>query len=137
MRDEKKLLITHHSSLVTHYYLHRDHRPNPPRRRIRIRAKVTAHRRRIIRDQRHGADRARLRTEELQREIDTPYIANTPPKRAPFSFRKRNDPREIVTPFNVPEAVEDAYFRTNTQEPTATIGSFQRKSITPLIEQSM
>ena len=72
-----------------------------------------------------------------QREIDIPYIANTPPKRAPFSFRKRNDPREIVTPFNVPEAVEDAYFRTNTQEPAATIGSFQRKSITPLIEQSM
>src|SRR5206468_12188134 len=36
-----------------------------------------------------------------------------------------------------PEAVEDAYFRANTQEPTATIGSFQRKSITPLIEQSM
>src|SRR4051812_20171206 len=76
-----------------------------------------------------------------QHEIIGPYIANTPPRRGPFSFRKRNDPREIVTPFNVPEAIEDTYFtdhlRPATHDLRPVIGSFQRESVTPLIERTM
>jgi hypothetical protein len=48
--------------------------------------------------------------------------------------------REAVTPFNVPEAVEDAYFaalRPTTHDPLSTLGSFSRPSVTPVIEQTM
>jgi hypothetical protein len=47
--------------------------------------------------------------------------------------------REFVTPFNLPEAVEDIYFDAQpaTRDPRPTLGSFSRRSITPLIEQTM
>ena len=47
--------------------------------------------------------------------------------------------KELVTPFNLPEAVEDRYFLSTHRSSfsTSTIGSFSRKSVTQLIEQTM
>lgn len=50
--------------------------------------------------------------------------------------------REEITPFSVPEAVDDVYFldgRTSSSAPTSgsTIGSFSRPTVTPVIEQTM
>jgi len=47
--------------------------------------------------------------------------------------------REIITPFNVPEAVEDIYFDPPpaARNPVSTLGSFSRRSVTPVIEQTM
>jgi glycosyltransferase involved in cell wall biosynthesis len=49
--------------------------------------------------------------------------------------------REAVTPFNVPEAVEDHYFLPPRPSATPsghpTIGSFLRPNVTPVIEQTM
>ena len=45
--------------------------------------------------------------------------------------------REAITPFNVPEAVEEAYFDVQRSNSGSTIGSFSRPSVTPVIEQTM
>ena len=47
--------------------------------------------------------------------------------------------KEFVTPFNLPECVEDHYFLDPRSSAlgTSTIGSFSRKSVTQLIEQTM
>lgn len=46
--------------------------------------------------------------------------------------------RETITPFNVPEAVDDGYFlQPATYNLKPTLGSFFRPSVTPVIEQTM
>ncbi|HEX7192842.1 MAG TPA: hypothetical protein VF381_14840, partial [Thermoanaerobaculia bacterium] len=44
--------------------------------------------------------------------IDKPFVANIGSTRGRFSFRRAGNPAFVVTPFNVPEAVEDRYFGT-------------------------
>jgi hypothetical protein len=43
--------------------------------------------------------------------IEKPFVANIGSTRRRFSFLRAGSPAEIVTPFNVPEAVEDRYFQ--------------------------
>jgi glycosyltransferase involved in cell wall biosynthesis len=74
-------------------------------------------------------------------QVGIPFVSNVAPKRSRFSFRRVPEPRFIVTPFNIPEAVEDIYFEhlrpaTRDLRPS-TLGSFSRPSVTPLIEQTM
>jgi len=68
-------------------------------------------------------------------DLAIPYVANTAPGRS--LFRKSLQPREIVTPFSVPEAVEEHYFGVERTAPGKTLGSHLRKSVTPIIEQTM
>jgi glycosyltransferase involved in cell wall biosynthesis len=45
--------------------------------------------------------------------------------------------RQSVTPFNVPEAVEEGWFDVSHASSGSTLGSFSRPSVTPVIEQTM
>lgn len=72
-----------------------------------------------------------------------PFVTNVAQKKRRFSFRRGAEPRAIVTPFNVPEAVEDAYFAPHSadgrrpDEGPSTIGSYLRPSVENLIQQTM
>jgi hypothetical protein len=74
-------------------------------------------------------------------QVGIPYVSNVAPRRSRFFFRRAHEPNVIVTPFSIPEAVEDVYFETPRPAPRAprpsTLGSFSRPSVTPLIEQTM
>jgi glycosyltransferase involved in cell wall biosynthesis len=78
---------------------------------------------------------------ELPRlDLRKPFVANVGSKKRRFAFRRGVEPREIVTPFNVPEAIDDAYFETlnSSLEPrTSTIGSYLRPSIDNMLQQTM
>jgi hypothetical protein len=83
--------------------------------------------------------------------VDRPFVANIGSTRRRFSFRRESNPVFVVTPFNVPEAVEERYFSVaggqwpvareehpaTGDRPPATIGSFARPSIQAFIEQTM
>jgi hypothetical protein len=72
--------------------------------------------------------------------VDRTFVANIGSTRRRFSLRREGSPAFVVTPFNVPEAVEERYFAvTRGQEPVAgfAIGSFSRLSLMPFIEQTM
>jgi len=68
-------------------------------------------------------------------EVRHVYAQNAYAVQAKRFFAKR----EPITPFNVPEAVEDIYFDPPpaSRQPGSTLGSFSRKSVTPVIEQTM
>ena len=68
-------------------------------------------------------------------DLTIPYVANAAPRST--IFRKSKQPQEIVTPFNVPEAVEDPYFGVARTAFGKTLGSYLRRSVTPIIEQTM
>jgi hypothetical protein len=73
-----------------------------------------------------------------------PYVSSAEMKKTRWSFRRPVEPGYRITPFEVPEAVEDEYF-----EPLApalfpprradgavrVIGAFVRRSVKPLIDQ--
>src|SRR3954468_3410365 len=96
-RQRHSLLITH-NSFITHYY------------RIVIIHHILLDGASEYEKKSHRIDAASFQSspdgtiahiyaaENRQRDLEPPYAANTPPKRGPFSFRKRNDPREIGTP---------------------------------------
>jgi hypothetical protein len=67
-----------------------------------------------------------------------PYLASAPLAPARWTWRKPVEPRMVVTPENLPEAVDDAYFATVAAPPgTNTIGSFARKSTRNHVEQTL
>jgi hypothetical protein len=94
-------------------------------------------------------------------DFRTPFVASTGPKTRRFAFRRGAEPRAIVTPFNVPEAIETTYFlaRISNLEPRTsnlidgserfevrgsssevretTVGSYLRPSIENMLQQTM
>jgi hypothetical protein len=72
--------------------------------------------------------------------VDRPFVANIGSTRRRFSFRRESNPAFVVTPFNVPEAVEERYFLVAGGQWPVTglaIGSFARGSVHSFIEQTM
>jgi hypothetical protein len=70
-------------------------------------------------------------------KLKRPFVANVAPRNKKFSFRRAVNPAATVTPFNVPEAVEERYFANRSNEAPPVIGSFARPSIQSMIEQTM
>jgi len=69
--------------------------------------------------------------------IEKPFVANIGSTRRRFSFRRAGNPAAIVTPFNVPEAVEDRYFAAPEKGASTSIGSYIRPSVQSMIERTM
>jgi glycosyltransferase involved in cell wall biosynthesis len=86
---------------------------------------------------------------ELPRiEFATPFVANVGAKRPRFALRRGASPRVVVTPFDVPEAVDDAYFdddgslrfevRGSSEEGGGhAVGSYLRASVENTIQLTM
>ena len=79
----------------------------------------------------------------LIRDIRAPYVSNARPKLR--LFRRTAQPRHVITPLkdtenaHIPEAVDDRYFgNPATGQPgnRATIGTFSRKSLHNIMEQT-
>jgi hypothetical protein len=94
-------------------------------------------------------------------DFPTPFVASAGRKRRRFALRRGAEPRAIITPFNVPEAIETTYFlpltssleprtsdltggsvrfevrgsRSEVREPT--VGSYLRPSIENMLQQTM
>lgn len=83
------------------------------------------------------ADVVHVYTGRTLPRIDRPFVANIGSTRRRFSFRREGKPAAIVTPFNVPEPVEDRYFDAAATGGAPLIGSFARPSVKSLIEQTM
>jgi hypothetical protein len=75
-----------------------------------------------------------------------PYVSNAPVRNARWVWRKAAEPGRVLSPFEVPEAVEDTWFqRRPAAESTAprregdgrVIGTFVRDDVRPLIEQTI
>jgi Glycosyl transferases group 1 len=84
-------------------------------------------------------------TEDLPRApfvgFPVPYVSSAELKKARWSFRKPVEPEYLVTPFEVPEAVEDAYFEAADSGQRAggsgrVIGTFRRAAVMNAVEQS-
>ncbi len=68
-----------------------------------------------------------------------PYLSSANLRKSAWSFRKPVPPSHVITPLEMPEAVEDAYFQLIRvpRAPGTVIGTFERASVRPLVEQSM
>ena len=72
-----------------------------------------------------------------------PYVASSALSKRRFALRQPTPPSAIVSPFEVPEAVEEKYFDVHrpvdpaSQRPVATIGTFDRKSVRNIVEQTL
>lgn len=64
-----------------------------------------------------------------------PYVASADVHRSRWTWRKPVGPKVIVTPENLPEVVEDAYFATR-KEPSEgkTVGSFARRATLEMVD---
>ncbi len=78
------------------------------------------------------------------RRVKVPYVASGKPLQSRLPFGKPAAPQRILTPFRdgdgtfVPEAVDDAWFGISRSSPSSpTIGSYGRKSVTHMVEQSL
>src|ERR1700687_5652563 len=71
--------------------------------------------------------------------FSTPYVSSSRPGRRRFALRWAAEPRMILSPLEVPEAVDDAYFVESPPKSAAThiIGSFARSSIANIVEQTL
>jgi hypothetical protein len=75
-------------------------------------------------------------------KLKQPFVANVAPRQRRFFLRRVANPAAIVTPFNVPEAVEESYFASSAGEIAGAtqkkfIGSYTRPSTQAMIEQTM
>ena len=67
-----------------------------------------------------------------------PYLASAPMTPARWTFRKPVEPRIVVTPENLPEPVDDAFFAAPPVRPgTYTVGSFDRPAARNQVEQTL
>ncbi len=68
-----------------------------------------------------------------------PYVASANLKSSRWSFRKPVPPGYVVTPLELPEAVEVAYFekREFTRQAGKVVGTFGRESVRRIVEQSL
>jgi len=132
MSDESRVMrYAQHSSLVTHYSF------------IVIIAQVVDDRAPEYERKSQRADFETLREHHDVRfgdvagaQIKHVYASNAYIAQPKRFFAKK----EFVTPFNLPECVEDHYFLSthhSSLSTGSTIGSFSRKSVTQLIEQTM
>src|SRR5713101_3719703 len=71
--------------------------------------------------------------------FSTPYVGSSRPERRRFAFRRATEPRAILSPLEVPEAVDDAYFLESPPKSGAThiVGSFARPQIANIVEQTL
>jgi hypothetical protein len=73
-------------------------------------------------------------------ELHIPYVSNARPKRR--RFRKTIEPHSVVTPLKdtadvyIPEAVQEIYFRQGEGRSGTTIGTYARKDLGNIIEQT-
>jgi hypothetical protein len=67
-----------------------------------------------------------------------PYVSSVSPRKTRWRFRQPTLPRVLVTPFELPEAVEDRYFEAGRAEGSSNrvIGVFLRKPVRQMIEQT-
>ena len=68
-----------------------------------------------------------------------PYIASAALPKSRWSWRKPVEPEYVVSPFELPESVEDAYFELE-HPPVSSehvIGSFLRPSVRNLVDQTL
>jgi len=67
-----------------------------------------------------------------------PYVASAPMARSRWSWRKAVEPRIVVTPENVPEVVEEEYWKAAAMpRQSKTIGSFAREATRNHVEQTL
>lgn len=68
-----------------------------------------------------------------------PYVASATLKKSRWSWRKPVPPGYVVTPLELPEAVEHAYFenRQPARTPGKVVGTFARESVRRIVEQSL
>jgi hypothetical protein len=75
-----------------------------------------------------------------------PYVSNAPVRNPRWAWRKAVEPRRVITPFEMPEAVEDMWFQPVAAPPSTpprgqgegrVIGTFVRGAVRPLIEQTI
>jgi len=70
-----------------------------------------------------------------------PYLASAPMARSRWSWRRPSEPRLVVTPENLPEVVEEAYFahewKAALPSHSKTVGSFARKATQNHVEQTI
>lgn len=74
--------------------------------------------------------------------LSIPYVASAAPPKRRFAWRRPAHPAAIVSPFEVPEAVEEKYFNTErpgdpTQRHQYVIASFARPTIMNAVEQTL
>ncbi len=108
----------------------------------RIDRTVLAERHEIVEDVRN-ADVAHVYTSMTLPRADfvgfpIPYLASAPMTRSRWGLRKPVEPRVVVTPENLPEAVSDDYFAAPASRPaTNTVGSFARDATRNHVEQTL
>lgn len=67
-----------------------------------------------------------------------PYLASAPMAPSRWSLRKPVEPRIVVTPDNLPEVVEESYWKAAVMPPhSKRVGSFARRATTNQVEQTM
>ena len=81
-------------------------------------------------------------SEELPRAdfvaFPVPYVSSAPLKTARWSWRKPAEPDYVVTPLELPEAVEDAWFDAGGERPSQNIiGSFARASVRDVVQRTL
>lgn len=74
------------------------------------------------------------------RDLRVPYVSNARPKRRPF--RKILEPTAVITPLKetadtyIPEAVAEMYFGKTHESDRKTIGTYARKELRNIVEQT-
>jgi Glycosyl transferases group 1 len=69
-----------------------------------------------------------------------PYVSGAAMRKTRWSFRRPVEPAHVLTPFEVPEAVEDDYFggiAAASRRTPKLVGAFVRPSVKGLIEQTL
>lgn len=70
-----------------------------------------------------------------------PYVASAPLATARWSVRRPVEPKIVVTPENLPEAVDDAYFAAEPRVPARneakTVGAFRRAAVLNFADQTL
>ena len=74
--------------------------------------------------------------------VAVPYVANVGVRKSRWAFRQPAAPAYVLTPADVPEAVEEEFFAPLTGQPRRTeeskvIGSLSRDGVKPIIEQTL
>lgn len=91
---------------------------------------------------RSGADVAHVyATGELPHlDLPIPYIASAAMRRTRWSFRRSVPPKRIVTPPELPEAVEELWFtgsRAHIAQDVKVVGSFARSGTRSMVEKTL
>lgn len=73
-------------------------------------------------------------------ELPLPYVASAPMPRSRWPWRRRVPPKFVLSPPEVPEAVEDCWFEA-THAPAGrdvkVIGSYARPGVRPMVEKTL